>query len=108
MWRIGGKLEHDSCLPDYAVELSVDLYADNPEWFSRLKPKIHQNSQIADDASVQCQIDLLGRENLGAFAGSLNTAAGGASALIFPYTLPKRLALVAYMSEAAIIGDGRS
>lgn len=93
-------------LSDRALLITPDQYAENPEYLSHLKPRIHKNAQTADDASIQCQIDLLGRQNLGTFTGSMNPISGNSSALMFPYTLPENFALVAYMCEAAAVADG--
>ncbi|KAJ5090177.1 hypothetical protein N7532_008861 [Penicillium argentinense] len=98
-------LEDKEDFLSYAAPVSPGLYAHNPEYFSHFKPRIHKNARIADDASIQCQIDLLGKEHIGTFAGCLNPVSGGCAALTFPFTSPKDLALAAYMSEAAAIYD---
>lgn len=95
-------------LLDYAVPVSPELYANSSEYASRLKPKIHKHSQVADDACIQYQIDFIGREHIGKFAGSLNPICGSVIALAFPYTLPENLALVAYMCESGAVADGMS
>ncbi|CAI7601442.1 unnamed protein product [Penicillium pancosmium] len=92
-------------LLDYAVPVSPELYANSSEYASRLKPKIHKHSQVADDACIQYQIDFIGREHIGKFAGSLNPICGSVIALAFPYTLPENLALVAYMCESGAVAD---
>lgn len=91
-----------------AIPVSNELYANNSDYFSRLKPKIHSNYQTANDACIQCQIDILGKEYLGKFPGTLNPVSGGVSALALPYTLPENFALVSYIIEAGTLGDGMS
>lgn len=91
----------------YSVPVSPGLYAHNPEYFSRFKPRVHRNSQTADDASVQCQIDVLGEGRVGEVLGNLSLNSGGFQALNVPGCLPDRLAIVAYVGEIAFLHDGK-
>ncbi|RJE24970.1 geranyl-geranyl pyrophosphate [Aspergillus sclerotialis] len=96
-----------SCLDftsKYSEPVSPGLYAHNPEYFSSFKPRIHKDSQQSSDASIQCQIDVLGKENLGALMGILNTH-GDLTALSYPFCPPDRLALAAYLTELVFIHD---
>jgi hypothetical protein len=91
----------------YSMPVSPGLYAQNPEYFSFFQPRVHRNAQISDDASVQCQIDLVGKENMGKIIGNMNTHSGGWISVCHPYCLPERIALVSYVNEAAYVHDGR-
>lgn len=101
-----GHEDRDAEFLSHATAVSPGLYAHNPEYFSHFKPRISKNARIADDASVQCQIDLLGKDNIGKIVGCLNPVAGGAAALALPFTFPENIALVSYMIEAATVYDG--
>ncbi|KAF9889668.1 hypothetical protein FE257_007176 [Aspergillus nanangensis] len=89
----------------YSAPVSSELYADIPAYFSTFKPRIHRNMRESSDASIQCQIDLFGKDRLGMVMGNLNTYCGDWTALVWPFCDPERLALAAYMVDFAFIHD---
>ncbi|KAF4504525.1 hypothetical protein G6O67_007969 [Ophiocordyceps sinensis] len=60
---------------------------------------------MADHGSMQCHIDMLGKEGIGSLSANMNPHSGGFASLVWPYTLPKRLALIAYIVEGLFIID---
>jgi hypothetical protein len=84
-----------------------DLYTGNPGYFSVFHPRIHRDAQLSADATIQCQIDLFGKENIGKVMGNLDTYCGDWASLVYPFCYPDRLALTAYMVDFAFIHDGK-
>lgn len=93
-------------LARYAVPVPRNIYMDNPEYCSHLEPRIHGLAHMADHGSMQCHIDMLGKEGIGSLSANMNPHSGGFASLVWPYTLPKRLALMAYIVEGLFIIDG--
>lgn len=52
----------------------------------------------ADDACIQAQIDVFGKDHVGIVQGSL-APSGNFAAVIYPESLPDRLPIVAYLNE---------
>jgi hypothetical protein len=92
----------------YSVPLSSDKYAQNEDYFSVFKPRIHKQAVIADDASVDIQIEWYGQEGLGSKVGNMNNHAGNFTALSAPECLPERLYIVSYAIEYAFLHDGKA
>jgi hypothetical protein len=87
------------------VPVSPIHFSHQPQYFSRLKPAIHQCVEVANDASTQCQIDILGMEHIGEFDGNLFGNFCNLAAVICPFSSPMRLALCSYVIEASLILD---
>lgn len=81
----------------YASPVLARLYEQNDEYFSRFQPKVHRDAQVCDDAALQLQIDLSGRERVGFMNGSMNPRVGNLCALIAPECQPEHLPLAAYV-----------
>lgn len=88
--------------------VSPNLYLNNVEYFSSFKPRIQREALLDNDATVQAQIDMLGKDNIGTSNGNINLHTGSWTSLSVPYTRPERVALVAYLAEVAFIHDGKS
>ncbi|KAH8627052.1 hypothetical protein IG631_19070 [Alternaria alternata] len=84
---------------DFSLPIPPNRYIDDPEYFCRFHPRVHKETQASDDATVQCQIDVFGRANVGFVKGCLSLRSGGWTSLTYPYCLPERLALVSYINE---------
>ncbi|KAJ6018568.1 hypothetical protein N7522_000635 [Penicillium canescens] len=89
----------------YSMPVSPGLYSRNPDYFSTFKPRIHKSSQLSADATIQCQIDLFGKDNIGMVMGNIDTFSGDWTALTYPFCCPDRLAMAAYMVDFAFIHD---
>lgn len=99
-----------------SIALPPHLYECN-EYFSRFKPRIHRDAQLADAGSWQCQVDFLESSNAAradaarnattkSYAvGCINPTVGNFTALCACEALPDRLALTTYMVEYAYIHD---
>ncbi|KAK5997641.1 Bifunctional sesterterpene synthase astC-like protein [Cladobotryum mycophilum] len=72
---------------------------------SRFQPKISRFAYITDDASLQCQIDLVGKEYIGVIPANFGRRTGNCIALSYPHCLPERLATIAYAVETGFIHD---
>ncbi|KAL5610624.1 hypothetical protein FOBRF1_006741 [Fusarium oxysporum] len=71
----------------------------NPKYFFKtIPPRVSKHAQRADDACIQTQIDVFGRDNVGIIQGSLASAANFA-AVIYAESLPDRLPILAYLNE---------
>ena len=92
---------------DFSLPIPPNRYIDDPEYFCRFHPRVHKETQASDDATVQCQIDVFGRANVGFVKGCLSLRSGGWTSLTYPYCLPERLALVSYINEVAFFQNGR-
>ncbi|KAL4891304.1 isoprenoid synthase domain-containing protein [Aspergillus ambiguus] len=88
-----------------SVPVPCDFYVSKPDYFSNFKPRIHRDNILSADASIQCQIDLFGKDRLGMVMGNLDTYCGDWTALVYPFCDPERLALAAYMVDFAFIHD---
>jgi hypothetical protein len=79
----------------------------NPQYFFKtIPPRVSKYAQRADDACIQTQIDVWGRENIGIIQGSLAKAANFA-AVIYAESLPDRLPVLAYLNEVLSFYEGR-
>lgn len=99
-----------------SIALAPELY-EGDEYFSRFKPRIHHDAQLADAGSWQCQVDFLessdkaradASRNLltkSYAVGCINPTVGNFTALCACEALPDRLALTTYMVEYAYIHD---
>lgn len=87
------------------------------EYFSRFKPRIHQDAGLADAGSWQCQLDFLESSHAAragaarnvstkSYAvGCINPIVGNFTALCACEAIPERLSLTTYMVEYAYIHD---
>ncbi|EQL03587.1 Terpenoid synthase [Ophiocordyceps sinensis CO18] len=82
----------------HSERLDENLWRDDPRYLFCIPPRISKYATTADDAAIQCQIDIAGIKNIGFFDGSLSTI-GGFTALVHPETLPERVAAVSYLTE---------
>lgn len=99
-----------------SIALPPQLY-ERDEYFSRFKPRIHRDAQLADAGSWQCQTDFLESSKAAradaarnsttkSYAvGCINPVVGNFTALCACEALPDRLALTTYMVEYAYIHD---
>jgi hypothetical protein len=90
----------------YAEPLCSDIYDNCLEYTSIFRPRIHKHAFLADHGSVQCHLDLYGRQGVGSNFGGVNAHAGNFTALCAPNCLPERLALIAYTIEHGFVHDG--
>ncbi|KAI8649475.1 hypothetical protein LRP88_00028 [Fusarium phalaenopsidis] len=82
-----------------SVILDRKYWEGNPKYFFRtISPRVSTHAQRADDACIQTQIDVFGRDNVGIIQGSLASAANFA-ATIYAESLPDRLPILAYLNE---------
>lgn len=86
--------------------LDRSLWADNPEYLLTTPPRISKYNERSDDASIQLQIDVAGKENVGVVDGAI-TRVGNLTALAYPDCLPDRMAAASYVMETVFIWDGR-
>jgi hypothetical protein len=84
--------------------LDRSLWEDNPEYLLTIPPRVSLYNQRSDDASIQLQIDVAGKENIGIVDGGM-TRVGNITALMYPDCLPDRMAAISYMMETAFIWD---
>jgi hypothetical protein len=88
------------------VMVDRKFWADNPDYFfASLSPWISRYAQRADDASIQNQIDIVGRDHIGKMPGCL-ACAGNFAAVNYADTLPDRIAILAYLTEIMSFYDG--
>ncbi|KAE8391647.1 isoprenoid synthase domain-containing protein [Aspergillus alliaceus] len=100
----GGKDIFDD-LDRYSERVHREFYVGKPGYFSVFHPRIHRHAQLSTDATIQCQIDLFGKESIGKVMGNLDTYCGDWTSLVYPFCYPDRLALTAYMVDFAFIHD---
>ena len=79
-------------------------WADNPDFFFATIPP--RTSKYAD-ASVQCQIDVFGKDNIGIIGGCL-APGGNFGALIYGESLPDRIVVLVYLTEILSFYEGIS
>ncbi|KAJ5455794.1 uncharacterized protein N7458_004058 [Penicillium daleae] len=84
--------------------LDRSLWADNPEYLLTIPPRISKYNERSDDASIQLQIDVAGKENVGVVDGAI-TSVGSLAALMYPDCLPDRMAATSYVLETTFIWD---
>jgi len=79
--------------------LDRKLWENDPIYFFRvLSPYISKYAQRADDASIQAQIDVFGKNDVGAMPGALGPR-GNFAAVTFAEAFPDRVAMLAYLNE---------
>jgi len=71
---------------------------DHLYFFRVLSPYISKWAQRADDASIQAQIDVFGKDNVGAMPGALGPR-GNFAAVTFAEAFPDKVAMLAYLNE---------
>ncbi|KND87313.1 Fusicoccadiene synthase [Tolypocladium ophioglossoides CBS 100239] len=82
-----------------SVVLDRKAWEGNPKYFFKtIPPRISKYAERADDACIQTQIDVFGKDNVGIIQGSLASAANFAST-IYSESLPERLPILAYLNE---------
>ncbi|EIT78089.1 isoprenoid synthase domain-containing protein [Aspergillus flavus] len=83
----------------HSVMLDCKLWKDDPIYFFKtLPPYISKYAQRADDASIQAQIDVFGKDDVGAMPGALGPR-GNFAAVTFAESFPDRVAMLAYLNE---------
>ncbi|KAJ5160938.1 isoprenoid synthase domain-containing protein [Penicillium canariense] len=83
----------------HSVMLDRKLWENDPIYFFQvLPPHISKYAQRADDASIQAQIDVFGKDNVGAMPGALGPR-GNFAAVTFAESFPDRVAMLAYLNE---------
>jgi hypothetical protein len=81
-------------------------WADNPDYFfASIPPRTSKYAVQADDASIQCQIDVFGKDHIGIIGGSL-APGGNFGALIYGESLPDRIAVLTYLTEMLSFYEG--
>lgn len=79
--------------------LDRTLWENDPIYFFKvIPPYISKYAQRADDASFQAQIDVFGKDNVGAMPGALGPR-GNFASLTFAESFPDRVAMLAYTNE---------
>ena len=83
----------------HSVMLDCKLWKDDPIYFFKTRPPyISKYAQRADDASIQAQIDVFGKDDVGAMPGALGPR-GNFAAVTFAESFPDRVAMLAYLNE---------
>ena len=90
----------------HSVELDRKFWAANPDFFfNSLPPRLSKYAVRADDACIQAQIDVFGKDHVGILPGSL-APSGNFAAVIYAESLPDRLPIVAYLNELLSFYEG--
>lgn len=90
----------------HSVVLDRKVWEGNPQYFFKtIPPRISKYAQRADDACIQTQIDVFGKDNVGIITGSL-ASSGNFAALIYAESLPDRVAVLAYLNEILSFYEG--
>ncbi|KAI9146799.1 Cytochrome P450 monooxygenase TRI4 [Paramyrothecium foliicola] len=83
----------------HSAEIPAEKWKSNAEYlFKTIAPRISHYERNADDACIQAQIDVFGKDHVGMITGSL-ASAGNFGAVVFAQSTPERLPIVAYLTE---------
>lgn len=74
-------------------------------FFKTLRPRLSHYAVRADDACIQTQIDVFGKEHVGIMPGSL-APSGNFAATVYSESLPDRLPILAYLNEILSFYEG--
>jgi hypothetical protein len=97
----------DDTVWEHSVPLDRSLWADNNLYMMTIPPRINKYNERGDDAAIQLQIDMAGKNNVGIVDGGLTTV-GNINSLVFPEGLPDRMAALSYVMETVFFWDGKA
>ncbi|KAL4917736.1 isoprenoid synthase domain-containing protein [Aspergillus aurantiobrunneus] len=96
---------HNFTLPyKHSTPASLDTHTQK-RYLSRFEPRISNYISTPQNACIECQIDLFGREAIGKVVGGMNAHVGDFTALCAPEALPDRIGLCSYFIEYAFVHD---
>lgn len=98
-------MDNQTCFR-FSKPVATNLYS-NELFRSTFTPRINTASSVADEASEECRNDIKGFIQGKLRPGTVGSAAGNGTALLFPEASPERLRIVSYFVEMATIYSGK-